>query len=282
MGIELNMNNHKITDPKLWDVGTSSFFFNNFSEADLYKCAEVGIKVIEVVLPAKLDSIQLSDLRHKYESLSSEAKKADISIWSVHLPFGWECDVSEPDDTKREKIIGAHVELLDIASVLQPKKAVIHASFEPIPEEDRQYRIEKCRESLYTLTERASYYGIQLAVECLPRTCLGNCSDDIKQLIEGNEKIGVCFDLNHLLGEHNEDFLSALGGRIVTLHVSDYDRVDERHWMPGRGVTDWNKMIQGLSLAGYNGPFLFELSQKNAERTMVPADLVDCWQRLLK
>lgn len=275
------MDSHKISNPKLWKTGTSTSFFDNFSKDDLYKCAEAGIKTIEVVLPSKLDNIEKPSLRDKYENLTSEAKKAGIDIWSVHLPFGWEWDISEPDDTKREEVIYSHSELLGIASVLQPKKAVIHASYEPIPAEDRQHRIIKCNEALHTLSEKADSYGIQLAVECLPRTCLGNCSDEIKQLIEGNDKIGICFDLNHLLGEQNEVFLSVLGSRIVTLHVSDYDRVDERHWMPGRGVTDWNKMIHGLSAAGYTGPFLFELSQKNAERTLVPADLVDCWKRLL-
>jgi sugar phosphate isomerase/epimerase len=278
---ELHMDNHKITDPKLWNVATSSSFFENFSEADLYKCAEVGVKAVEVVLPAKLNNIDMSSLRDKYERLALESMKAGIEIWSVHLPFGWEWDLSEPDDTRRKNIITSHSELIDIASVLKPKKAVIHASYEPIPQEERPHRIKKCKVALHTLTEKADSYGIQLAVECLPRTCLGNCSGEIKQLIEGNNKIGVCFDLNHLLVEQNEDFLNELGSKIVTLHVSDYDRVDERHWMPGRGVTDWNKMIHGLSSAAYKGPFLFELSQKNAERTLTPADLVKCWHHLL-
>jgi sugar phosphate isomerase/epimerase len=43
----------------------------------------------------------------------------------------------------------------------------------------------------------------------------------------------VCFDTNHLLKESSEDFARAVGPHIVTLHVSDYDGKDERHWMAG-------------------------------------------------
>lgn len=47
-------------------------------------------------------------------------------------------------------------------------------------------------------------------------------------------------DTNHLLKDLTEEFIKNLGLKVVTLHVSDYDRIDERHWIPGKGVNDWN------------------------------------------
>ena len=46
---------------------------------------------------------------------------------------------------------------------------------------------------------------------------------------------------------------------VATTHLSDYDGVDERHWLPGQGVVPWKQVFLGLQKAGYRGPYLFEL-----------------------
>ena len=50
-----------------------------------------------------------------------------------------------------------------------------------------------------------------------------------------------------------------LGSRIVTIHVSDYDLLDEKHWLPGEGKADWKGIITTLREIGYKGPWLYEL-----------------------
>jgi sugar phosphate isomerase/epimerase len=50
----------------------------------------------------------------------------------------------------------------------------------------------------------------------------------------------------------------ALGDRLVTLHLSDYDGVDEKHELPGRGVVDWKEFMQALRDIDYSGPFNYE------------------------
>jgi len=101
------------------------------------------------------------------------------------------------------------------------------------------------------------------------------------RLTEGIEGLAVCFDTNHLLTDSAERFIAGIGSRIVTLHVSDYDRIDERHWLPGRGVNDWNAIIGGLERVGYSGPWMFEVSPGNAENPVKPADLRACWDAML-
>ncbi len=68
----------------------------------------------------------------------------------------------------------------------------------------------------------------------------------------------VCCDVNHLLQETTEAFIDAVGSSIVTLHICDYDGIDERHWLPGKGIINWNKVLESLELAAYDGPFIFE------------------------
>jgi sugar phosphate isomerase/epimerase len=116
----------------------------------------------------------------------------------------------------------------------------------------------------------------QLALECLPRTCLGNTADELLQIVSavGND-LGVCFDSNHLLKEKPEEFVAKTGSRIVTVHLSDFDGVDERHWLPGTGIINWTEVVSELVKSGYQGPFMFEASKHKPESdgTVNPAKL---------
>jgi sugar phosphate isomerase/epimerase len=121
----------------------------------------------------------------------------------------------------------------------------------------------------------AEKLGIRLAVECLPRTCLGNTSAEMLELVQADERLGVCCDVNHLLQEKSEAFIRALGSRIISVHISDYDGLDEKHWMPGEGINDWSAILGALAEAGYEGPFLFEVRNPDHHK------LAECWSSLL-
>ena len=78
-------------------------------------------------------------------------------------------------------------------------------------------------------------------------------------LLDGNPLLNTCFDLNHLLIESNIDFIRAVGSRIITLHVSDFDYIDECHLLPLEGKTDWTSIFRELEKVGYNGRFMYEV-----------------------
>jgi sugar phosphate isomerase/epimerase len=103
-------------------------------------------------------------------------------------------------------------------------------------------------------------------VECLPRACLGNTSQEILRLIDGIPSIGVNLDMNHLLQEKPEDFVRKVGSRIVTLHVADYDGIDEKHWLPGKGIDNFPAIVQALQSVGYPGPWIFEFAGTPEEK----------------
>ena len=92
----------------------------------------------------------------------------------------------------------------------------------------------------------------------MPQDCLGNTSDELICLTDGIDNVCVCCDMNHWFHEKTYDAIRNLGSRIETVHVSDYDEVVEKHWMPGEGTNDWSKIIESLQKVGYCGPFLYE------------------------
>lgn len=234
---------------------------------EAYKAAEIEAMEISEGRKINADAIDFPMIR----ALSDEY---GVKLWSFHLPFGPfdEIDISQP--SLAEYTVKYFCSLIDKATAVGIHTLVIHPSGEPIAEEDRPLRLECAKQSLFALAEYASAKGAVIAVEDLPRTCLGRSSSDILSLLSAHPALRVCFDTNHLLSESIVDFIKAVGDKIITTHVSDYDFVNERHWLPGEGKINWIQLRDALISVGYDGYWLYELGLSGSDWTIDrPRDL---------
>lgn len=220
------------------------------------KYAKSGIEAMEISTDnSKCDRID-------YKATEKYAKNAGVELWSYHLPFWateYKIDIASPDRDERRKTIERETELIGRAADIGIAKFIIHPCLERAEETNRAERIETAKDSLALLADAARKEGATICVEDLPRTCLGRTAEEIKELISADPDLRVCFDTNHLLTESVVSFARALGDKIVTLHVSDYDNINERHWLPGEGIINWHELYDTLLDVGYNGPWLYEL-----------------------
>jgi sugar phosphate isomerase/epimerase len=226
-----------------------------------YKAA--GICAMEIST-SKKETADLID----FNQAKALAEQYGIQLWSFHLPFApfAEIDISVPE--LAESTVQYFCSLINKAAAVGIKIVVIHPSGEPIAESDRSMRLACAKKSLAVLADYADTKGVTIAVEDLPRTCLGRCSSDILALISAHPSLRVCFDTNHLLNESIHDFIMKTGSKIITTHISDYDTTDERHWLPGEGVIDWHKLHADLVSVGYSGYWLYELSLRGSTPTV--------------
>lgn len=216
-----------------------------------------------------------------YAAAEAAARNAGVKLWSFHLqfmPFG-EIDPSSLNEGVRRRTTALLGEQIRRAAAIGVDKFILHASAEPIPEGERAARMAQAEESVFALASVAAAAGGVLCVENLPRTCLGRNSAELKELLSVFPGVRACFDTNHLLSESHADFIAALGEKIVTLHVSDYDFIDEKHWLPGEGLVDWAALASALQGVGYNGVWMYELGfapkrSMPRKRDLTPADLV--------
>lgn len=213
-----------------------------------------GINTIEI----SVGNTQLADALD-FKEARRLADKYGIELWSLHLPF-LPFNVIDPSvPALADYTVKYFCSFIDKATEIGIKTIVIHPSGEPIAESDRPMRLECAKKSLAALAEYAKAKGAVIAVEDLPRTCLGRDSSDILELISAHPDLRVCFDTNHLLSESIADFIKKVGDKIITTHVSDYDEKNERHWLSGEGVIDWKALKDALIAIGYDGPWLYEL-----------------------
>jgi 3-methyl-2-oxobutanoate hydroxymethyltransferase len=105
-------------------------------------------------------------------------------------------------------------------------------------------------DSLKKLQKIIAANGMKLAIENLPRTCLGRDCADMKTLLDAIPDAYACFDSNHSLKDSNIDLVKTMGDRIIATHISDYDFIDERHLFPGEGQNGWQDIAKALEEVG--------------------------------
>lgn len=267
----MNSASNRIADPAAWRIGTS---FHAAKPVELKDVKRAGMDCIELTW----FSLDLFDpqTKKRLDAIVREAWELGIEVWSAHIPFGTEWDPSSADGQIREAVVRKVSDILVILKEWGIGTAVFHPSWEPVSPDERDLRLELGKSTLGVLGNKAAELGVRLAVECLPRTCLGNRADEIEYLVASNPGLGVCCDVNHLFHERPQHFIERLGSRIVTTHMSDNDGVDEKHWPPGDGVIEWCEVISALAGTGYRGPFIYEV------RTQQPDALMANWTKLLK
>ena len=232
----------------------------------------ISVELFQAYKAAGIEVAEISVAREEYPSLDYQgikaaADEAGVEFWSFHLPFAGYTNIASPDEQVREEAVRILSDYIEKAASIGIKIYVIHPSVGANPDEERALRIECAKKSLKALAEVAAQFGGEVAVEDLPRTCLGRCSYELLELVSADERLRVCFDTNHLLMEDPAEFVRKVGKKIVTIHVSDYDYLNERHWLPGEGDLQWDRILEALKEVGYEGPWMYEV-RFSAPRSM--------------
>lgn len=249
-------------------LGISTSLFGGLLGLD---CPESALAVLHGTAIRHIEYMCVDDQIARYEDDEHVARTKEVvvgnglAVWSVHAPF-WHADLSALDEAQRRQAVERCVRAMQVANALEAGIVVVHGSREPVEEHERQSRLIACVRSLNELCKRASQRGLVLALETLPRSCLGNRVAEVRwllDLVDGD--LRVCYDVNHVtLYEDVRESLRALQDRLTTLHISDHDGVNERHWIPGRGVVDWQGFREGLQEIGYQGCLMHEAMDGDA------------------
>lgn len=240
--------------------------------------APVTPEMLTAIRESGVTHIELSYSKEAYDQMNIRAAADMIRAHgliphSLHLPFSRDLDISLTDREHCFAVIRCHAEIMKEGYDAGIRTFVIHPSSEPIADEDRPARMEQAKKHLAFIALWTEQMESTLAVENLPRTCLGNCSAEMLELLSAHPALRSCFDTNHLLGEDAAAYIRAVGDKIVTTHVSDYDFINERHWLPGEGKQDFLGILEALREVGYEGPWLYELGLNDPKTIVRPRRL---------
>jgi sugar phosphate isomerase/epimerase len=227
----------------------------------LEKLAEAGVRLIEIHGDQPDTHIDLMN-ELQVDALAALVGRIPVEVHSVHCAFSrpsedfW--DISQLDDTKREAAIRNRVKVLGATAKLRARHMIIHPGIEAHGDD----RIANCRASLARLAETARNLGVMIAVENLPTGYLGDSVSEMKQVLAGldPEVVGFCLDTGHaMLGpDEPNDYIRALGDRMIAIHWHGNDGTDDQHLFPGDGRTEWDGFLAALDEVGYDLPITVE------------------------
>lgn len=268
------------------EVGTSTAVWGAIPTVEaLHEARADGIRWIEVAVNQCYRGVPNEEKYPRMRQMKERLDSAGMRVWSVHLPFSRQLDISVTDDGLRAKNVAVLSKMIRWSCELYaPQRLVLHPSSEPIADSLREQRIGNAIASIRALKKVADAEGVELCVENLPRTCLGNTPEELVRIVDSVPGVGICFDTNHYTQGTIPHFIEVAGRRIRTVHISDYDFVNECHWLPYEGQIDWAAFLRDLrEKARYDGVLMYEVKtlRRDGSRTKT-RDIAVSFDRMCK
>lgn len=184
--------------------------------------------------------------------MQSLVKDGAIVLKSNHLPWPAELNISSYEEADRAAACeNTRKLILKLEEMgLGSPAYTFHGGTEPTTDEERAHRLAQTRKSIAELAPFFAERNAQMNVEILPRSCGGNCVEEMQYFMDGQpDNVGIVFDVNHVMNraEQLPQMIRTLAPRIHAFHLSDYDNVDEQHWtIPHCGTINWQAVMAAI------------------------------------
>ena len=158
--------------------------------------------------------------------------------------------------SERDALANENLELIEYCSRHSISRIVLHLTKGPTPPPPRAEGLEIFRR----LGAEAADAGIDLALE---NTRATNHLDLILDEVP-LESLGLCYDSSHdfLYSSTPCAVLEKWGHRLITTHFSDTDGQGDVHWLPMKGIVDWDAVSRAYPTS-HQGPVMIEAVPKD-------------------
>ena len=187
-------------------------------------------------------------------------KDSGLKLNAIHMPITNEwADLSCQYEEDRKEIVKLFVKLIKELDQYNPSAYVFHPGGFGVNENNYGEYTKRLIQSVNTLTEETDK---KICIENMAGKFFLDTADKMLDFLSHCKNAYTCVDVNHFYQDKPEDAILKYGDRIGTLHISDYDFVKERHWLPMEGKNDWNKIIGALQAVNYQGVFNYEVLER--------------------
>ena len=220
-------------------------------------------------------------IQSQVDLVMKEKNRLGFEVYTIHLPQMYTYDLSLTDDFARLKALQNQKEIVNMLLPLGAKICVLHPDAGTVPECDYDKRHKALIKSLKDFAPWCKERGLMLAIENLTQISSFQTSSHLMEVVEAvGDNIGICFDVNHNFKESHRDFINNAGKHIITMHISDNDGVQERHYLPGKGVINFGEIIAMMNELGYKSSFIFECAgvMESDDLEKSSTDLIEHWE----
>ena len=263
-------------------ISTSSYFPNLYTEQAIGEIAESGCGVCEVFLASHYEYRgEFGEVLQ--DSLAKARKVHALEVHSIHtLTNQFEPDLFNRGDKARADAFDAFNKACKVGQMIGAKHYTFHGPTLLKRAVKYTFDYPRLATTVNRLVEIAASYGLRFCYENVHWTYCSTPTyfDNIKRLCPD---LGAVLDIKQAMqsGIDWREFLKVQKDRLCTVHVCDYD--DKGLAIPGRGSFDFVEFFARLMDAGYDGPCLMEVYDKNYDDIAQLKDsylyLCDCLDR---
>ncbi len=173
----------------------------------------------------------------------SLAKQLGLEVDNIHLPYD-DCNLIWSDTVSdRERYVNEVLKWLVDCKASGADKVVMHTNRGNISSVSNGYAVDfingyKSFEKIVFLAEDIK---IKVAIE---NTKKFKYTDFILTEFT-SDYLGFCYDSSHdfINGESKGEILAKWKNRLFCVHLSDNDGLDDRHWLPTKGIVDFKSIV---------------------------------------
>ena len=205
----------------------------------------------------------------KKEKMAGIVKGSGLILENIHVPYDDADDLWSESKTRRDRIVNRHTEWLNDCAELDIPVMLMHII-------DRKYPIQpnKCGiESISRLLRIAEDLGVKIALE---NTGSVDYIDFVlRELV--SDYLVFCYDSSHdfLYSTEKAVILKKQSLRLQHLHLSDNDLEKDRHWLPGEGIIDWQKINKAFPRDTYKGNITLEVYPGKDDQKGSPSKFIE-------
>ncbi len=198
---------------------------------------------LEMIKEAGFDNVMLWWENEDYPkfvdkmSFVTLANEIGLGVDNIHLPYE-ECDFLWSDNSSdREARVNEYIKYLDGCKASGADKVVMHTNRNNLSgvEYKNGYK------SFEKIVKFAEDIKIKVAIE---NTRKFHYTEFILKEFD-SKYLGFCYDSSHdfIEGESKGDILKKWKDRLFCVHLSDNDGIDDRHWLPKKGIVDFKSIV---------------------------------------
>lgn len=265
--------------PALLPVGYS-LPVKNMTPEKLAYAKSVGIDYVEVSFSEFIDTArqfkwseaQIIDAVTKAKKAADEAS---IKVWSIHMPYGKNIDISLANENDRQQVVELHKKVLQFVELFKPSIILFHPSWY-LGLNERELRTAQMIKSSNELVKAVNKIGADMVIENMlgpqlqvdakrERPLCRSVEETVAIMNRLPNNIYSAVDMNHI--KNPENLIRAMGKRLKSVHIADGHGDKESHFLPcsGEGGNNWNAILAALEAAGYTGPFMYESKNKDVK-----------------
>ena len=204
---------------------------------------------LKLIKEANFDNVMLwwEDESFPYfndkKTFVSMAREFGLGVDNIHLPYD-DCNLLWSDNiADREKHINQVLKWLDGCKESGADKVVMHTNRSSISSLSNGNSVDfgKGYKSFEKIVFLAEDIKIKIAIE---NTKQFRYTDFILTEFKSNY-LGFCYDSSHdfINGESKGEILKKWKDRLFCVHLSDNDGLEDRHWLPKKGIVDFKSIV---------------------------------------